>query len=121
TKSPKIWMHTFIPLVFFFQAEDGIRDATVTGVQTCALPISAEAKRLLAVVMASAVIIAPALIYGVPSNIDLFNHFRFALPFYDEIGRASCRERMEITVAVLSFTKQNKNKHMSNTSGIDTS
>src|SRR5207245_8149216 len=24
---------------FFFQAEDGIRDATVTGVQTCALPI----------------------------------------------------------------------------------
>src|SRR5207245_3510430 len=27
-------------LLFFFQAEDGIRDATVTGVQTCALPIS---------------------------------------------------------------------------------
>src|SRR2546430_4863187 len=28
-------------LFFFFQAEDGIRDLTVTGVQTCALPISA--------------------------------------------------------------------------------
>src|SRR5690625_5432409 len=27
-------------LVFFFQAEDGIRDGHVTGVQTCALPIS---------------------------------------------------------------------------------
>src|SRR5688572_32967270 len=27
-------------LSFFFQAEDGIRDLTVTGVQTCALPIS---------------------------------------------------------------------------------
>src|SRR6266481_5762715 len=27
--------------LFFFQAEDGIRDGTVTGVQTCALPISA--------------------------------------------------------------------------------
>src|SRR2546429_5987861 len=26
--------------VFFFQAEDGIRDVAVTGVQTCALPIS---------------------------------------------------------------------------------
>src|SRR5258708_10620453 len=26
--------------VFFFQAEDGIRDDLVTGVQTCALPIS---------------------------------------------------------------------------------
>src|SRR5260221_14530773 len=28
---------------FFFQAEDGIRDHCVTGVQTCALPISASA------------------------------------------------------------------------------
>src|SRR5258706_10080986 len=27
---------------FFFQAEDGIRDWSVTGVQTCALPISKE-------------------------------------------------------------------------------
>src|SRR5438309_6174855 len=26
-------------VLFFFQAEDGIRDGTVTGVQTCALPI----------------------------------------------------------------------------------
>src|SRR3989338_1480393 len=26
--------------MYFFQAEDGIRDGTVTGVQTCALPIS---------------------------------------------------------------------------------
>src|SRR5437867_9734345 len=26
-------------VIFFFQAEDGIRDRTVTGVQTCALPI----------------------------------------------------------------------------------
>src|SRR2546430_12049158 len=30
-------------LFFFFQAEDGIRDLTVTGVQTCALPISLDA------------------------------------------------------------------------------
>src|SRR5690606_40014071 len=29
-------------MVFFFQAEDGIRDFHVTGVQTCALPISAH-------------------------------------------------------------------------------
>src|SRR5207245_7811532 len=29
----------FFFFFFFFQAEDGIRDATVTGVQTCALPI----------------------------------------------------------------------------------
>src|SRR6185437_16385100 len=32
-------------IVFFFQAEDGIRDKLVTGVQTCALPISASASR----------------------------------------------------------------------------
>src|SRR5437773_7056023 len=30
----------FIFFFFFFQAEDGIRDRDVTGVQTCALPIS---------------------------------------------------------------------------------
>src|SRR2546430_7199721 len=29
-------------VIFFFQAEDGIRDLTVTGVQTCALPIYLE-------------------------------------------------------------------------------
>src|SRR5688572_32490689 len=28
-----------LKMIFFFQAEDGIRDLTVTGVQTCALPI----------------------------------------------------------------------------------
>src|SRR3989475_2711265 len=31
-------------MIFFFQAEDGIRDLTVTGVQTCALPISYSRK-----------------------------------------------------------------------------
>src|SRR5207247_7245912 len=31
-------------LFFFFQAEDGIRDPLVTGVQTCALPIFAALK-----------------------------------------------------------------------------
>src|SRR5258708_31201393 len=32
------WQERF----FFFQAEDGIRDDLVTGVQTCALPISVD-------------------------------------------------------------------------------
>src|SRR2546426_8778909 len=35
-----IWWADFIFVFFFFQAEDGIRDYKVTGVQTCALPIS---------------------------------------------------------------------------------
>src|SRR5206468_9739049 len=30
----------YVSFFFFFQAEDGIRDLIVTGVQTCALPIS---------------------------------------------------------------------------------
>src|SRR2546422_10185584 len=32
-------MRLFFVFFFFFQAEDGIRDVAVTGVQTCALPI----------------------------------------------------------------------------------
>src|SRR5437868_8455760 len=35
----------FLIHFFFFQAEDGIRDRNVTGVQTCALPISFSAPR----------------------------------------------------------------------------
>src|SRR2546422_3696331 len=35
----------FLLFFFFFQAEDGIRDVAVTGVQTCALPISIAAYR----------------------------------------------------------------------------
>src|SRR5215210_8631699 len=33
-------IYEVICFFFFFQAEDGIRDTSVTGVQTCALPIS---------------------------------------------------------------------------------
>src|SRR5256885_7121320 len=33
-------MYSTLVIFFFFQAEDGIRDYKVTGVQTCALPIS---------------------------------------------------------------------------------
>src|SRR6266853_4787366 len=40
----KVYFYFF----FFFQAEDGIRDLTVTGVQTCALPISGGGERQVA-------------------------------------------------------------------------
>src|SRR5258707_12600519 len=39
------WM-ACLPMIFFFQAEDGIRDIGVTGVQTCALPICSSAGRV---------------------------------------------------------------------------
>src|SRR5690606_22721376 len=35
-------LHSYFSIFFFFQAEDGIRDFHVTGVQTCALPICQE-------------------------------------------------------------------------------
>src|SRR5438309_5940665 len=34
-----LYIYSDFFVFFFFQAEDGIRDGTVTGVQTCALPI----------------------------------------------------------------------------------
>src|SRR5256886_9898341 len=34
-----VMKYAWCVVVFFFQAEDGIRDLTVTGVQTCALPV----------------------------------------------------------------------------------
>src|SRR5256884_2800690 len=37
--SPSIRRLWWVGVCFFFQAEDGIRDVAVTGVQTCALPI----------------------------------------------------------------------------------
>ena len=61
-------------LFVFFQAEDGIRDVAVTGVQTCALPISRRGRQ----VVPSA--------NGVPPS-------RPPAGSGTEIGRASCRER----------------------------
>src|SRR5256886_9322627 len=45
--SPASWL-----VFFFFQAEDGIRDLTVTGVQTCALPIFGDGSQELSVIYA---------------------------------------------------------------------
>src|SRR6266581_2655237 len=49
----------FLCFIFFFQAEDGIRDGRVTGVQTCALPI--WQRRLLVVLGAGDIQLAPGL------------------------------------------------------------
>src|SRR5204862_3723891 len=47
-------------LFFFFQAEDGIRDLYVTGVQTCALPISHALQCLLDHIGCGADVVVPA-------------------------------------------------------------
>src|SRR5690606_39603739 len=49
------WCGSSTSILFFFQAEDGIRDFHVTGVQTCALPICSRATKSL--MMAGSVIV----------------------------------------------------------------
>src|SRR5438128_8985316 len=68
---------------FFFQAEDGIRDATVTGVQTCALPIS---------------LALPSHGWSRSRQRQSISAPVAATISVLQIGRASCRERVEISV-----------------------
>src|SRR5256886_3809274 len=56
-----MWLAAYwLDLFFFFQAEDGIRDLTVTGVQTCALPILTRRFFVPEVVQTSAMDCGPA-------------------------------------------------------------
>src|SRR5690606_40945618 len=71
---------------FFFQAEDGIRDFHVTGVQTCALPIYAAAgllHRFLALLAAGLLVFVLCHEPAQPGS---------GRGAGGEIGRASCRE-----------------------------
>src|SRR5258706_1047001 len=89
-----------IPLIrFFFQAEDGIRDWSVTGVQTCALPISRLSKGIATGIQA---------FDAVAQSTKATNMYRL-FPFdkkNEKIGRASCRERVKISVVAVSLKKK---------------
>src|SRR5256885_6226813 len=86
---------------FFFQAEDGIRDYKVTGVQTCALPICAagilrrvEGDALHEIDVEVAVIVVVKQGYA---RAHYFRHKEFAGgagEVAEQIGRASCRGRV---------------------------
>src|SRR5699024_11334394 len=93
----------FNSLFFFFQAEDGIRDRNVTGVQTCALPISfndgtfTSARVLgtdpvtdLAVIKAEDESDLKPAKFGDSSDLTVGQQVV-------EIGRASCRERVQMS------------------------
>src|SRR5699024_12129319 len=69
--------------LFFFQAEDGIRHRNVTGVQTCALPISVRLQAGLRLLHSPAALSAGA--------------GQATAAASREIGRASCRERGTVT------------------------
>src|SRR2546430_5361244 len=97
-----MWLPCLILFFFFFQAEDGIRDLTVTGVQTCALPIlcrSALGARPLAL-GATLFLLATALAWGLAQLLSpraAYLHVGAAIGTImaaNEIGRASCRERV---------------------------
>src|SRR5690606_39992904 len=95
--------------VFFFQADDGIRDFHVTGVQTCALPIWVEVPIYYVIVG----VMGRLLDWRLP--IDTLNdRFQILVKRIShslrgritlatvKIGRASCREREEIELDELA-------------------
>src|SRR5437868_10307651 len=98
-----VWAIDMFFFFFFFQAEDGIRDRNVTGVQTCALPILRSAELGERFVDARPVgrRERPGEERRAREDTDarVARHVKRArriLPREDvEIGRASCRERVE--------------------------
>src|SRR5260370_22056302 len=89
--------------IFFFQAEDGIRDSSVTGVQTCALPISSLSLRVATLNDAKfwidAMNCGAVIKMFVDEFLESLDHLRRDVWIkldHDaaKIGRASCRERV---------------------------
>src|SRR5687767_3236935 len=89
---------------FFFQAEDGIRDKLVTGVQTCALPILRSVLGQLRLDLGKPPVDEGGLRFTWVTEFPMFEalddagnpipaHHPFTMPHH-EIGRASCRERV---------------------------
>src|SRR5687767_15756448 len=101
--------------VFFFQAEDGIRDKLVTGVQTCALPIYSSTRLfgrgvLSGVGVRRALSVAIRLFSKSTRSLRMTDFWPFSSMNWTtlslKIGRASCRERVEIVgVAWLVINK----------------
>src|SRR5207253_6249100 len=106
---------------FFFQAEDGIRDGHVTGVQTCALPIFDEGAIMERTLFGREVLSgAPAsCVFGTTFSCAdglrrLKDHRTFErgilYPVAFQIGRASCRERGEISVVDVAVKEKEESK-----------
>src|SRR5436190_22695547 len=61
------------------------RSITVSSNKSFVRRISPQTIHLLTVLGAGMVAVSPILFYGFPSTLDLSNHFRFALPFYEAL------------------------------------
>src|SRR2546430_9382064 len=89
-------------IFFFFQAEDGIRFLTVTGVQTCALPICAASGSCTGQAalpeVDSPLIVAQPVQYTprMPRRefASILDFQKSLTETVEQIGRASCRERV---------------------------
>src|SRR5262249_59675192 len=98
-------------LFFFFQAEDGIRDWSVTGVQTCALPICLLNPLSCighSACMQACPVGAIKLVFGTATRGVELPRLTPSFETSQQIGRASCRERGEIAVGAVSVKKKRK-------------
>src|SRR5689334_24537283 len=86
----------FFFFFFFFQAEDGIRDGTVTGVQTCALPIFASKWQFLPYIERGIHQFNRVDVCNVGGLTEAMKVAGWSEAHYVDlkIGRASCRERV---------------------------
>src|SRR5690606_40255859 len=88
--------------VFFFQAEDGIRDFHVTGVQTCALPIWEEIKECLAGDIAAAIGLKDVTTGDTlcdANQVIILERMEFPEPVISVDRKSVCRERVEMSGA----------------------
>src|SRR3712207_7614233 len=94
---------------FFFQAEDGIRDIGVTGVQTCALPIFHVRREAPQAALASRGEARLAAARAARGRVDDRPRAGAARrgPGVREIGRASCGGRGEISEVAVFLKKKN--------------
>src|SRR5690606_39529791 len=101
-------------LVCFFQAEDGIRDFHVTGVQTCALPISSYPSRVFKGMRMAGRMGGDRVKVKSLRIVKIFNDKNYILvtgsvPGHNgsiEIGRASCRERLQKPAFAVAWEKR---------------
>src|SRR4029077_20763391 len=89
-----IYLHRLV-YFFFFQAEDGIQDSSVTGVQTCALPIRSEEHTS-----------------ELQSHLNLVCRLLLALPIRSEEHTSELQSHLNIVFRLLLVKKSTFDPHL---------